>query len=579
MKKQRNRKAMALTMLIIVIFLFFSILTPITTGLSLQKENKNLLNSSEDEDFILTIHRLRTEDEIDPFPHSQEGEWELSIYVDNEKQKFEVSATDKIIDKSFSWPGIVKEGMKFIEVKMELLEKDLGYWPDDHDIADISAKVDEDYQNEDYDDTTDFDSNRPVVFRRLYDIKNDIWVEVDSENDFLQIEEDGYLSWFITSGNYDGSTAIDENDVSIWFDVNIGNTPPFTPEKPVGTSVGWIGEVYQFTTQSNDPDGDEIQFGWDWNGDDVIDEYTDFYDSWETVKTLHSWSLPRIFYIKVIAIDSRGLTSGWSEEFKVEVNGPYGKTGFEVHDWSLGIVVSQYYDHYETQEILDIIRSGGNIVTALATLISAVAAACGVPLDISLSITIVTALLRLGVEVINLMDRGMGIYVRAFIVEVNGIYLTSVAYAWSQSVNGKEGKEPEDNVAPDLPTIIETPESAKPGEELIISLVSGDKNSDEITYLVDWGDGNQTFSDFEKSDTDISLSHVYENIGYYIARIKVIDPYGKTSEWSEPIKITIESCRYKDVNNFLFFERLFSFFSSFNFLKLLNENLNFYFYK
>ena len=57
----------------------------------------------------------------------------------------------------------------------------------------------------------------------------------------------------------------------------------------------------------------------------------------------------------------------------------------EVEEWSLGHVYSVYYDHWETQELISILRSGGNIVTAVATLIIAIAALCGIPLDINIT--------------------------------------------------------------------------------------------------------------------------------------------------------------------------------------------------
>jgi len=39
--------------------------------------------------------------------------------------------------------------------------------------------------------------------------------------------------------------------------------PPNTPEKPSGPITGITGTSYNFTTVTNDPDGDDISYGWD----------------------------------------------------------------------------------------------------------------------------------------------------------------------------------------------------------------------------------------------------------------------------------------------------------------------------
>ena len=135
---------------------------------------------------------------------------------------------------------------------MELQELDVGFWPDEHDISDISAYNDEDYSDGDYDDTTDFTNNRPAVFKRYYNLVHYRWEDVDERNDFLQIDSLSALDWYVTSGNFDGSTTTDQNDASIWFNISVANSPPYPPEKPTGTTVGWVNQIYMYTTKSHD---------------------------------------------------------------------------------------------------------------------------------------------------------------------------------------------------------------------------------------------------------------------------------------------------------------------------------------
>jgi hypothetical protein len=558
-KKKANFRL--ITMLMSVILISLSFVAPICQCLTINNDNNNpSIYTSNGEDFTIMLHRLKLEDEIDPLKGS--AEWTLKMYVNDIKQTYEFSCEDCTIDQTFTWGGIITEGMKLVEIKMELLERDLGYWPDEHDIADISAYIDENYEEEDYDDTTDFENNRPAVFIRSYNLFVNEWIEENQNNDYLKEEMHSGLNWFVTSGNFDGSTSIDENDVSIWFNISVGNTPPYTPEKPIGQTVGWIGEVYAYSTESYDPDGDPIQFGWDWDGDGVIDEFTDFCNSWETVTSLNIWIRARIFLVRVIAVDSKGLTSGWSDPLGVEINGPTGKTGAEVEDWSLGRIYTYYLDHYDTQNIIEIMRGGGNIVTAVAAIISVIAISCGIPLDISTAITIVTALLRIGVEVLNLMDRGMGIYIKAYVVFLGDFPTNAIGYAWSQSMRGDEdGIIPADNVAPFKPDIPLGPDQGSPNKELIFTASTTDQNNDDISYLFEWGDGLYNWSDFAESGETASLSHIFENKGAYCIRVKAIDCYGYESEWSDPLTLTVNTDKSSEYQKISLIQRLLSFFN------------------
>ncbi len=517
---------------VVSILFLMNIFMPVTNSIKLN-------SSSNNKDFSIIIHKIFQDDEIDPFPHLEGGDWKLSIYVNDEKRTLECSGKEVILDKILVWEDIIQENMKFLEIRFELLDLDSGVWPDEHDIADISAYADENYYDGKYDDTEDFENNRPAVFKRYYNLVSEKWEEVDNNNDYLQEVQESYLTWFLTSGNFDGSTTTDENDVSIWFDISIGNSAPFPPETPSGPTSGWVDQIYLYTTKTNDPDNDKIKYGWDWDGDDEIDQITDFFDPWESADVYHGWSTGKINYVKVCAIDEKGAVSEWSNELKVEINGPYGKSGFELEEWSLGEIYCVYLDHYETTELLDILRGGGNIVTAAAGLISAIATAAGVPLDISISIAIVTGILRLGVEVINLMDRGMGIYVKTYIVMLEGVPLSYFSVMWSQSLGDDAWSIPDGNQAPNTPNKPIGEIKCKKGKSYTFTSVSDDPNDDKIAYVFEWGDGTYSCVDYNNSGESVSQKHNWSEIGEYNIRVKAIDIYGYESKWSEPLNIEI----------------------------------------
>jgi hypothetical protein len=93
--------------------------------------------------------------------------------------------------------------------------------------------------------------------------------------------------------------------------------PPSKPETPTGEIFGDINTTYYYSTKSIDPEGDKISYGWDWNGDYVVDEWTDFIESNTTVNTSHSWAVEGLYNIIVLAKDERGVISKWSKDTSV----------------------------------------------------------------------------------------------------------------------------------------------------------------------------------------------------------------------------------------------------------------------
>ena len=537
MIKEKSFKKWAIFVLFILISMVIS--TPISQSYVADTIQPNTLGA-DNNDFSIIIHRIRQEDEIDPL---SEADWQLRMYVNDVKITYECDGDDVYIDETFTWQDILTEGMEFVYVKMELLELDT--WPNEHDIADISACVDPDYEEGDYDDTTNFNAHRPAVFKRTFNLTSKDWEPVDDDNDFLNTEGTPPVIWFITSGNYDGSTTIDENDATIWFNVMAGNTAPYPPEKPTGETFGWIDITYDFSTKGSDPDGDQVQFGWDWDNDNVVDEITDFYDQWQTCTTPHSWEHGQIYYIKVLAIDTEGAVSEWSDSIKIRINAPGGINGVDIYEWSLGHVYCQYFNHTNTDQIIDIFEDGTNVIAALSVVIAAIATACGVPFPYDIIFTIATAMVRLGIEIIKLLDVGMGIYLKIFVVELAGIPISSFGYIWSQTDVGQEGMAPAGNECPDKPSIPSGPTNIEIGGKYYYSSATTDPNNDRVTYVFDWGDGNFSCSDLIESGETAEISHIWEEKGSYNIKVKSLDEWGFESQWSDPLTISVTKTRQR----------------------------------
>ena len=538
-----------------------SILTPVlfsnnSIAIEFSKNFKSKNYGLDDQDFIIMLHRIKQEDEIDPWPHG-EADWQIKMYVNDISQTYECEGDDILVDEVFYWEDVITQAMTSIDVKFEL--KDLDPWPDENDVADVSA-----HYGGGVDDTNNFP--RGAVFQRTYDLVSEEWYPEDEDNDFLIYEIHSQFPWYETSGNYDGSTTTDENDASVWFNVFIDTLRPYPPEKPQGKTYGWENEVYQYSTRGSDPDGGQIQFGWDWDNDDLADELTGFYNSWEEAYINHSWDDARVYYIKVLAIDTEGLISDWSEDLKVKINGPNGMSGFEIEEWSLGKIFTHYLDHQETQDLVDIIRDSANVIQAVAALLVAIAAVCGFPLDISTATALALAVIKVGAEIINFMDKGMGVYFRTYAIEIAGVLCSVFSYIWSQD---EYGSGSENNTAPNKPTKPMGPLNGRINIEYTFETVCTDPDEDKMFYIFDWGDGTYNFTDWYESGEIASFSHSWTKKDDYQIKVKSIDEYGNESDWSDPVQIIIPRFKSKQYLTIYSFLNRYPFFKNLLFLNYL----------
>ncbi|MBU0497810.1 MAG: hypothetical protein KKC68_03170 [Candidatus Thermoplasmatota archaeon] len=107
-----------------------------------------------------------------------------------------------------------------------------------------------------------------------------------------------------------------------------GNTPPQQPQTPTGPAHGRAGVTYPYGTAANDLEADLVKYGWDWDGDKIVDQWDDnggaFYPSGLLVHTQHSWSQQGTYTIYVMAEDIHGAQSIWSQPLTVTMPTTYG---------------------------------------------------------------------------------------------------------------------------------------------------------------------------------------------------------------------------------------------------------------
>jgi hypothetical protein len=94
-----------------------------------------------------------------------------------------------------------------------------------------------------------------------------------------------------------------------------------------------------------------------------------------------------------------------------------------------------------------------------------------------------------------------------------------------------------ENQRPEAPIIV-GPTSGTPGTSYDFIFNADDPNGDDVRYIIDWGDETTDTTDFNLSDTDVKVSHIWSEKGKYTIRAKAKDIYGGESDWAT-LKVTM----------------------------------------
>jgi len=144
----------------------------------------------------------------------------------------------------------------------------------------------------------------------------------------------GELNWDTTSlpdGRYQLQIATQDsnnnvvNVMSTQFQIKNTETPtenlaPVTPGAPQGSAEGKPGLEYTYSASTTDPEGDQVYYLWDW-GDGTNSGWLGPYNSGDAIETIHTWAVKGSYSIKVMAKDSFGLESSWSDPLPITM--PY----------------------------------------------------------------------------------------------------------------------------------------------------------------------------------------------------------------------------------------------------------------
>ena len=91
------------------------------------------------------------------------------------------------------------------------------------------------------------------------------------------------------------------------------NTAPDIPSTPTGPSTGYVMTSYSFGTSGSDPDGDLLEYRFDW-GDGQISTWGSAYSR------SHAYSSVGNYCVKAQSIDPYGAVSGWSPCLDINID-------------------------------------------------------------------------------------------------------------------------------------------------------------------------------------------------------------------------------------------------------------------
>jgi len=129
---------------------------------------------------------------------------------------------------------------------------------------------------------------------------------------------------YLVSNEFNGTIYNMLGGITAWnsagYPIKNNNEIPDKSEISTDSTFYFTNITCFFNTTSIDPDDDVIRYGWDWNGDDTIDEWSDYFQSGEIIRTSYKWLVAGDYDIKVLVEDIVGEKSDFSEILTINIS-------------------------------------------------------------------------------------------------------------------------------------------------------------------------------------------------------------------------------------------------------------------
>ena len=151
-----------------------------------------------------------------------------------------------------------------------------------------------------------------------YPYGGNFWSDYNGKDSYHGSNQDIQGSDGIGDLPYDVPEGKNQDKYPLMEPGNISNNPPNKPSKPVGQINGMIRQEYSYTTNTTDPDGNQVYYNWSW-GDNAYSGWIGPYDSGEKINESHIWAMKGNYEIKVKARDIYGYESEWSDPLAIRM--------------------------------------------------------------------------------------------------------------------------------------------------------------------------------------------------------------------------------------------------------------------
>jgi len=305
--------------------------------------------------------------------------------------------------------------------------------------------------------------------------------------------------------------AVDANSSSPWSSplVVSVNSPPGQPSLPSGRSSALPEENASFSTSSEDPDGDQLRYTFDW-GDDSSSR-SGWTESGAEMSMVHCWERAGRYEIRARAEDERGASSPWSETAAIIINtlpsrpdqlsGPvsgYAMVPYQFRTSAIdedGDPLNYTFDWGDgTTEAIDLIDSG---------------------LNASLDHT----------------------WTRPGSYQIKAMAADRMGGDWSEERHITIAS----NREPDSPRDLYGLRSGYTGIVCNFFTMARDPDGDKVMHVLDWGDGTAIKTGLVLSGSLENASHVWMRPGEYPVRVLSVDEKGAPSLWSGPFMVAINA--------------------------------------
>jgi len=149
-------------------------------------------------------------------------------------------------------------------------------------------------------------------------------IDVGDVTEYTLAELDDGVTYYIAATAYDDDANESGYSVELVHTTANANHNPATPSVPDSPASGYIQTNYTFSTTASDPDGDALEFRYDWGEASI--------SGWGVSSQSHAWPSAGNFCVKAQAKDSYGALSGWSDCKSITIEAVIDSDGDGVPD-------------------------------------------------------------------------------------------------------------------------------------------------------------------------------------------------------------------------------------------------------